>query len=197
MAKDENVAEAIEQKQPEAEPSAEPKSDEAAEPEKKYTDGDVDEIVKKRLARERADWEKQLEQARKQEREAATEAEKLKGMNDLEREQHEREKLEQENAALLQQINMQQQMEVARESLAEAGIHWPNAMLKMFVSPDASQTKESIDAVKQMWASEVDKAVKEALKSTPPKSPNPSAAKKPSAGKSFAEEYNKQMKGDN
>lgn len=193
MAKDENVAEAIEQEQPEAEPSAEPKSDEAAEPEKKYTDGDVDEIVKKRLARAHAEWEKQLEQERKE----ATEAEKLKGMNDLERATHEREKLEKENASLLQQINMQQQMEVARESLAEAGIHWPNAMLKMFVSPDAKQTKESIDAVKQMWASEVDKAVKEALKSTPPKSPNPSAAKKPSAGKSFAEEYNKQMKGDN
>lgn len=193
MAKDENVAEAIEQEQPEAEPSAEPKSDEAAEPEKKYTDGDVDEIVKKRLARAHAEWEKQLEQERKE----ATEAEKLKGMNDLERATHEREKLEKENASLLQQINMQQQMEVARESLAEAGIHWPNAMLKMFVSPDAKQTKESIDAVKQMWATEVDKAVKEALKSTPPKSPNPSAAKKPSAGKSFAEEYNKQMKGDN
>lgn len=193
MAKDEEilVEETTDNEQAQAE-QEQPVNDEANEvPEKKYTDGDVDEIIKKRLARAQAEWEKQLEQERKE----ATEAEKLKGMNDLERATHEREKLERENAALLQQINMQQQMEVARESLADAGIHWPNAMLKMFVSPDAKQTKESIDAVKQMWASEVDKAVKDALKSQPPRSTNPNGAKKTSLGKTFAEEYNKKMNG--
>ena len=170
--------------EPVIEPEKEP------EPEKKYTDADVDEIVKKRLARAQNEWESKLAKEKK----AATEAEKLKGMNDLERATHERERLEKENAALIEQINLSQQMEVARDELAAAGIHFPNELLKMFVSSDAEKTKASVDSVKSLWAAEMDKALKDALRQQPPKSPNP-ASNTPSAGKSFAEAYNERMQG--
>ena len=172
------------------EPKDEPKEE---KPEKRYSDAEVDEIVKKRLARAQTEWESKVAKERKE----ATEAERLKGMNDLERATHERERLEKENAALIEQINLSQQMEVARETLAESGIHFPNELLKMFVSPDADKTKESVDAVKGLWAGEIDKAVKEALRQQPPKSPNPSSNNAPSAGKSFAEAYNNRMQGGN
>jgi len=166
---------------------------EKATPEKKYTDSDVDEIIKKRLARAHAEWESKAAK----EREEATEAEKLKGMNELDRAKHERERLEKENAALIEQINLSQQMEVARETLAESGINFPPALLKMFVSPDAAKTKEAVDAVTGLWAAEVDRAVKDALRAQPPKSPNPTTAATPSAGKTFAEAYNAKMNGGN
>ena len=178
---------------PEEKPAKpEPEKDKAT-PEKKYTDSDVDEIIKKRLARAHAEWESKAAK----EREEATEAEKLKGMNELDRAKHERERLEKENAALIEQINLSQQMEVARETLAESGINFPPALLKMFVSPDATKTKEAVDAVTGLWAAEVDRAVKDALRAQPPKSPNPTAAATPSAGKTFAEAYNAKMNGGN
>lgn len=170
------------------EPAIEPEKEQ--EPEKKYTDSDVDEIVKKRLARAQNEWESKIAKERK----AATEAEKLKGMNELDRANHERERLEKENAGLIEQINLSQQMEVARDELAAAGIHFPNELLKMFVSSDAEKTKASVDALKTLWAGEIDKALKDALKQQPPKSPNPTS-KTPSAGKSFAEAYNERMQG--
>lgn len=55
---------------------------------KTYTDADVDEIVKKRISRERAQIEKQIREQIKQEADdQRSEAEKLAGMNDLQRAQ--------------------------------------------------------------------------------------------------------------
>lgn len=162
-------------------------SEKEPEPEKKYTDSDVDEIVKKRLARERNEWESKLAKA--------TEAEKLKGMNDLERANHECERLEKENAALIEQINLSQQMDVARADIRDAGIKdFPDELLKNFVSPDASKTKDSLDVLIPYWKTYFDAALKDALKQQPPKSPNPTS-NTPSAGKSFAEAYNERMQG--
>lgn len=195
MAKENDVSTEQEQEQTAAEQeqtAQDEKNEEAnAEPEKKYTDSDVDEIVKRRLAREKADWESKLAKERKE----ASEAEKLKGMNDLERATHENKRLATENAELQRQLNLQEQMEVARESLADAGIHFSHDLLAMFVSDDAEKTKKSVDSVKTLWVSEVDKAVKDALKSATPKATNPTGSSKASVGKTFAENYNKKMNG--
>lgn len=171
------------------------KADEQAEEPKQesktYTDADVDEIVKARLAREHAKWEAELEK----QREEATEAEKLRGMNDLQRAEHEREKFRAENEALRRQLDMREQMDVSRDMLAQDGIHMPDELLRMFVSGDADTTKKAVDAIRKMWPKAIEAGVKEKLKGTLPKNPNPGDSKTPSAGAAFAKKYNEMVKG--
>ena len=90
---------------------------------KTYTDADVDEIVKKRISRERAQIEKQIREQIKQEADdQRSEAEKLAGMNDLQRAQYALEKANAEKAALERRINLSEQMGVARAELKAADI---------------------------------------------------------------------------
>ena len=105
---------------------------------KTYTDADVDEIVKKRISRERAQIEKQIREQIKQEADdQRSEAEKLAGMNDLQRAQYALEKANAEKAALERRINLSEQMGVARAELKAAGIDLGDELLSMFVTEKA------------------------------------------------------------
>ena len=154
----------------------------------KYTDTDVDEIVKKRLARERAQIEREV---RKQiEDEAAskqTEAQKLENMTELQKAQYEAKKLKEEKEALEAERDLNQQTAIARRELSAAGINLGDDLLAMFVSPDAEKTGKAIDQLKELWPAAVNEAVQAKLRRNPPKA-DPGGDGK-SFGAEFAESY--------
>lgn len=135
------------------------------EPEKKYTDADVDRIVKTRLAREK-------EQAKK-ERE---EAEKLAEMNATQKAEYAQQKAEERAASLEKEIAEYKRREAlaemtkeARKMLAEKDINIPDELLAMFVTTDAQQTKQGADAFAKMYKEAVEAGVKARLKGEPPR----------------------------
>lgn len=137
----------------------------AAEPEKKYTDADVDRIVKTRLAREK-------EQAKK-ERE---EAEKLAEMNATQKAEYAQQKAEEKAASLekelaeyKRQAALAEMTKEARKMLAEKDINIPDELLAMFVTTDAQQTKQGTDAFAKMYKEAVEAGVKARLKGEPPR----------------------------
>ncbi len=161
---------------------------------KTYTDADVDEIVKKRISRERAQIEKQIREQIKQEADdQRSEAEKLAGMNDLQRAQYALKKANAEKAALERRINLSEQMGVARAELKAAGIDLGDELLSMFVTEKADDTNAAISKIKELFPKAVDAAVQEALKRQPPKAG--SEGKPQSFGASFAAAYSNRMNG--
>ena len=161
---------------------------------KTYTDADVDEIVKKRISRERAQIEKQIREQIKQEADdKRSEAEKLAGMNDLQRAQYALEKANAEKAALECRINLSEQMGVARAELKAAGIDLGDELLSMFVTEKADDTNAAISKIKELFPKAVDAAVQEALKRQPPKAG--SESKPQSFGASFAAADSNRMNG--
>lgn len=161
---------------------------------KTYTDADVDEIVKKRISRERAQIEKQIREQIKQEADdQRSEAEKLAGMNDLQRAQYALEKANAEKAALERRINLSEQMGVARVELKAAGIDLGDELLSMFVTEKADDTNAAISKIKELFPKAVDAAVREALKREPPKTGG--EGKPQSFGASFAAAYSNRMNG--
>lgn len=169
------------QKTQQQEPSGEPK----------YTDADVDAIVKKRLARYSAQIERDV---RKQiEDEAAnrqTEAQKLESMTELQRAQYEAKKLKAEKEELERERDLSQQTAIARRELASADINLGDDLLAMFVSADAEKTGKAIDQLKELWPKAVNEAVQRQLKRDPPKA-DPRQGGDLSFGASFAEQYSK------
>lgn len=162
---------------------------------KTYTDADVDEIVKKRISRERAQIEKQIREQIKQEADdQRSEAEKLAGMNDLQRAQYALKKANAEKAALERRINLSEQMGVARAELKAAGIDLGDELLSMFVTEKADDTNAAISKIKELFPKAVNAAVQEALKRQPPKD---GAGAKPSQSfaSKFASDYSNRMNG--
>lgn len=161
---------------------------------RKYTDADVDEIVKKRLARDRAKIERDV---RKQvEDEAAakkTEAQKLEDMTELQRAKYEAEKLKAEKEALEAERDLAQQTAIARRELEEADIVLGDDLLSMFVSSDADATGAAISRIKEIWPKAVNEAVQKQLRREPPKADQGKAGA--SSGAEFAEKYSKSMNG--
>lgn len=131
---------------------------EAQEPEKKYTDDDLDRIVKNRLARER-------EQARK-ERE---EAEKLAEMNATQKAEYERDQLKKELAELKRKDAIAEMSKEARKMLSDKGINIPDELLSRLVTTDAQETKQAVDGFAKMYTEAVETAVKARLKGEPPR----------------------------
>lgn len=155
--------------------------------EAKYTEEDLDRIIKEKVSRERKKHLKELEDQKK----SLTEAQKLEKMTEDEKAKYELEKLQKENAELKKSQNLTEQMAIARKELVEIGTPMPDALLKVFVSDDADTTKAAIDEIKELWPKAIDDAVKKALKGkVPPGEPND--PKKPSVGASYAQQYNEQ-----
>lgn len=158
------------------------------------TDAEVDAIVEKRLARERAKMEREIRQQIANEAETKqTEAEKLKNMTELQRAQYKAEKLQEELEAKQSQIDLSEQTAIARNELASAGIILGDKLLAMFVSPEAEKTSAAIDELKELWPKAVNDAVQKELKRDIPDAAKAHGQK--SFGASFAEKYNKKMNG--
>ena len=164
------------------------------QPEAKYTDADVNDIIAKRLARERAKMEREIRDSLASEQQAKqSEAKKLQDMTELQRAQYEAKKLRAENEALVAERDLSQQMGIARRELSEAGVVLGDELLSMFVSAEAEKTSAAIEKIKTLWPKAVNEAVQRELKRTPP--PAEQKPGKKSIGASYAEEYTKRMNG--
>lgn len=128
------------------------------EPEKKYTDEDVNRIIDRKFA----EWEKKQSKAK-------SEAEKLAGMNADEKEKYENQKLREQVEELLRKDALGKMATVARGMLGEKNISVSDDLIEMLISDDAEKTKSSVDSFITAFQSAVEKAVKDALKGNPPK----------------------------
>ena len=158
------------------------------EPEKKYTDDDIDRLLNRAVAKERAKAEKAIED----ERNKLTEAQKLEKMNDQEKAEYTAKKLQAEIDQLKREKNLNEQMAVARKTLADEGIKIGDKLLSMFVSPEAEKTKGAISEFTTLWREEVNAAVQDALKRNPPKADKGQGQVK-SDGAKAADKYNQKF----
>lgn len=128
------------------------------EPEKKYTDEDVNRIIDRKFA----EWEKKQSKAK-------SEAEKLAGMNAEQKEKYENEQLKKQVEELLRKDALGKMATVARGMLGEKNISVSDDLIEMLISDDAEKTKSSVDSFINAFQSAVEKSVKDALKGNPPK----------------------------
>lgn len=150
----------------------------------KYTDADVDEIVKKRLTRERAQIEREIRKSIEDEAASKkTEAEKLENMTALQKAQYEAKKLKEEKEALERERDLSNQMAIARRELAAVDINLGDELLSMFVSADAEKTGAAIEQIKSLMPKVINEAVQKRLSRELP------AGERGQGGKSFAAEF--------
>ena len=139
--------------------NAEPSNDEGddKQPEFKYTDADVDAIVKKKLAR-----------AEKEKANAVAEAEKLAKMNADDKEKYERQKLEDELAEYRKREAVQGLLKEADNMLKTEGIEIDDELLKTVIGDDAETTQNNIKVFAESFNTAVEQAVKKALSGQAP-----------------------------
>ena len=149
------MAAAPTEKQPN-EPGAEPKTEPKAQA--KYTDEDVDRIVKQK----RVEWGKQQQKA-------VDEAKKLAEMNAQQKAEYERDQFKKELEELKRKDSIAEMTKTARKMLNEKNINASDELLAMMVTTDAEETKTAIDGFVKLFTEHVENAVKERLKGEPPR----------------------------
>lgn len=129
-----------------------------SEPEKKYTDADIDRIINKKFA----EWQKKQEKA-------VDEATKLAQMDAQQKAEYERDQLKAELEEL-KAANTRAQMTVtARGILQEKGVTVPDTVVDKLIGKDADDTKATVDAFAEAFQKAVTDAVKELNKHGSPK----------------------------
>ncbi len=136
-------------------PDPDPKQ---GEPQKKYTDADVDKIINRKFA----EWEKK-QQAK------VDEATKLAEMNAQEKAEYKASQLEAELNKLKEKDTLAEMSKTARKMLSEEDINIPDELLSHLVSTDAEDTKNTVQAFAKLFKDAVQDAVKDKLKGNPPK----------------------------
>lgn len=131
------------------------------ESEKKYTEADMDKIIDKKFA----EWNKKRESEEKQKAEAA----RLASMNEEQKQEAKIKELTDRLNDLEREKNLTEMTKTARALLAEEGVNVSDDLLTRLVTDDADSTKSAIDEFIKMYRTDVDKAVKERLKGTTPK----------------------------
>ena len=126
-------------------------------PEKKYTDADVDRMVKQRLARERKAAEKKARQQ--------AEAEKLKNMSAAEKRDAEFEQMKARLASLEAEKNQAEMLSTASDILKDAGINVSSKLVGHLIAETADETKANVDEFVKLFNDAVNKGVKAAMKS--------------------------------
>ena len=130
--------------------------DKGGEPEKKYTDADIDKIVKERLARERKAAEKKARQQ--------AEAEKLKNMTAAEKRDAEFEEMKARLATLEAEKNQASMLSTASDILKDAGIVVSSKLVGHLIAETADETKANVDEFVKLYNDAVNKGVKAAMK---------------------------------
>ena len=125
-------------------------------PEKKYTDADVDRMVKQRLARERKAAEKKARQQ--------AEAEKLKSMTAAEKRDAEFEQMKARLASLEAEKNQAEMLSTASDILKDAGINVSSKLVSHLIAETADETKANVDEFVKLFNDAVNKGVKAAMK---------------------------------
>ena len=132
--------------------------DKGGEPEKKYTDADIDKIVKERLARERKAAEKKARQQ--------AEAEKLKNMTAAEKRDAEFEQMKARLATLEAEKNQAEMLSTASDILKDAGINVSSKLVGHLIAETADETKANVDEFVKLYNDAVNKGVKAAMKAS-------------------------------
>ena len=132
--------------------------DKGGEPEKKYTDADIDKIVKERLARERKAAEKKARQQ--------AEAEKLKNMTAAEKRDAEFEQMKARLASLEAEKNQAEMLSTASDILKDAGIVVSSKLVGHLIAETADETKANVDEFVKLYNDAVNKGVKAAMKAS-------------------------------
>ena len=128
------------------------------EPEKKYTDAEVNELIK----RKKAEWEK----IRQKEDD---EAKKFAKMNAQEKSEYKQQQLEKRIQELEDEKTFSGMRDEARKQLAEKGINISDELLAFMVSKDAKETKEAVDSFANLFNAAVNEVVKGKARQTTPR----------------------------
>ena len=125
-------------------------------PEKKYTDADVDRMVKQRLARERKAAEKKARQQ--------AEAEKLKSMTAAEKRDAEFEQMKARLASLEAEKNQAEMLSTASDILKDADVNVSSKLVGYLIAETADETKANVDEFVKLFNDAVNKGVKATMK---------------------------------
>lgn len=126
---------------------------------KTFTQEDIDKIIKGRVAKERKQWEKELEEQK-------TEAEKLATMSEKDKKAYQEKKRQEDLDAREAAITRRELTAQAKVQLADKGI--PTELAEILNLTDADTCKKSIETVEKVFQSAVEKAVEERLKGKAP-----------------------------
>lgn len=125
--------------------------------EKKYSDADVDRILDKKFAA----WQKKQE-------EAISEAQKLAAMDEKQKADYERQKLEEKIEALEKEKTHAGLTREARKILSSEGVKVSDELLDHLIGADAETTQKSVNGFVTAYKAAVEEGIKEALKGRTP-----------------------------
>ena len=152
--KNEEVVEEVEQEQVDTQETTEQQQEEV----KTYTQDELEEIVKARVAREKKAAEKAVE-----------EAAKLAKMNEEEKREFEYQKLQEELAELKRKDAYYGLSREASKMLAEHDIQANDDLLKFVVDDSAEETQSKVNAFVELFNAKVEEGVKKALSGRAPR----------------------------
>ena len=146
---------------------------------KTFTQSEVDELIKKRLAKQEKSFDKRMQ-------EKLDEAEKLRAMNESQKAEYEQEKQRAYIAELEAKINRSGLEREASKMLSEGGIAVDDKILGLVVKDTAEKTQEAVEGFVALVNELADKKVSEKLKGKTPKKMEDT-----SAGEITKEQFNK------
>lgn len=129
---------------------------------KTFTQSEVDELIKKRLAKQEKSFDKRMQ-------EKLDEAEKLRQMNETQKAEYEQEKQRAYIAELEAKINRSGLEREASKMLSEGGIVADDKILGIVVKDTAERTQEAVEGFVALVNDLADKKVGEKLKGKTPK----------------------------
>lgn len=130
--------------------------------EKTFTQSEVDDLIKKRLAKQEKSFDKRMQ-------EKLDEAEKLRQMNETQKAEYEQEKQKAYIAELEAKINRSGLEREASKMLSEGGIVGDDKILGLVVKDTAEATQEAVENFVALVNDLADKKVGEKLKGKTPK----------------------------
>lgn len=130
--------------------------------EKTFTQSEVDDLIKKRLAKQEKSFDKRMQ-------EKLDEAEKLRQMNETQKAEYEQEKQRAYIAELEAKINRSGLEREASKMLSEGGIVVDDKILGLVVQDTAEATQEAVEGFVALVNALADKKVSEKLKGKTPK----------------------------
>ena len=146
---------------------------------KTFTQSEVDELIKKRLAKQEKSFDKRMQ-------EKLDEAEKLRQMNETQKAEYEQEKQRAYIAELEAKINRSGLEREASKMLSEGGIVADDKILGIVVKDTAERTQGAVESFVALVNELADKKVGEKLKGKTPKKMEDTTA-----GEITKEQFNK------
>ena len=146
---------------------------------KTFTQSEVDELIKKRLAKQEKSFDKRMQ-------EKLDEAEKLRQMNETQKAEYEQEKQRAYIAELEAKINRSGLEREASKMLSEGGIVADDKILGLIVKDTAERTQEAVESFVALVNELADNKVGEKLKGKTPKKMEDTTA-----GEITKEQFNK------